>query len=284
MPIGVPFDGPVPGTEYIRISSEFGNGTHYYSTTQTWNADMTKVMVGNGIVDKNRLLDATNNFALLPVRINLNSDRIWSNVDPDIIYGLSGNALYKFNASTGQRQMIYSRPNGAAISLRGKAAIPDDDSKLLLYVPSENKLVSINLASTQVPRPVLGELNWTPYGNLRSGGMFLNFEHTGKYATVRTPDTRKTYRLSANLTNVVELPATPCCHSDSGYNTSGQSIQAETIWNGRLRIWNFDNQGIYNTASTINRTPGQSDYWFASYVSGRGQSDCGKSWIVSSCA
>ena len=28
MPLGVPFDGPVAGTEYVRISSSSGNGEH----------------------------------------------------------------------------------------------------------------------------------------------------------------------------------------------------------------------------------------------------------------
>ena len=280
MPIGVPFDGIIPGTEYIRISSNSGNGGHYYSSRQVWNADKTKLMIGDGLVDENRLLDATNGYSLLPQRINLNSNRVWSNVDPDIIYGLSGNTLFKVNVSTGSREPIYTRPNGAVLDLRGKATIPDDDSKMLLYVPSENKLVSINLQSNQVPRPVLGELDWTPYGSLKSGGMFLNYGHAGRYALLRTPVNGKLYRLSPDLTQVNEL-GSMCCHSDNALNIFGESVEAETIWSGRLRVHNYDTLSSYKTPSTIEKLPGLSSM-FPSYVSGRGQKQCGKGWVVMS--
>ena len=278
MPIGVPFDGPVPGTEYIRISSESGNGTHYYSTVQAWNADMTKVMIGNGVVDENRLLDATNNYSLLPMRVNLNSDRVWSNIDPDIVYGISGNALYKLNVSTGQREEIYRRPNGATIALRGKAAIPNDDSKLLLYVPDDNRLVSIDLASNRVPRPVLGELNFTPYGDLRSGGMFLNFDHSGKWATVRVPNSSQLYRLTPDLRDIRQLGDPMCCHSDHSYNAAGESVTSETLFGaaGSMRVYNYDTMTVTRTPSVV--TSGSRH--FPSYISGRGQQQCGRGWVI----
>ena len=269
MPLGVPFDGPVPGTEYIRISNENGNGGHYYSTVQIWNADMTKIMVGDGVVEKNRILDATNNFALLPQRIALSSDRIWSNVEPDIMYGISGNTtVYKLNVVTGERTAIYSRPNNATIAFMGKPNIPDDDSKMVFLVRDENKIVTIDLQSKAIPRPVLGELDWTPYGNLNTWGIFLNFEHTGNWAVVRPNENgggvgSVLHRLSPDL-KTVESIGPMCCHSDSAFNTSGQSIEAETRWNSRLRIHNYDTRSYYDSPQIINKPSDQSDYWFSS--------------------
>lgn len=285
MPLGVPFDGPVPGTEYIRISSADGNGGHYYSTVQAWNADMTMIMVGDGVPDKNRVLDASNNYSLLPQRINLSSERVWSNVEPNIIYGISGGTtVYRLDIITGNRTAIYSRPNNATISFMGKPNITDNDSKMVFLVRNENRIVTIDLQSSAIPRPVIGEIDWSPYGNLNTGGIFLNFEHAGNWVIVRPNNNgggvgSVLHRLSPDLTTVESI-GPMCCHSDSAFNTQGESIEAETIWNSRLRIYNYDNKSSYNTPIMINRTPGQSDYMFASYVSGRGQKTCGNSWVV----
>ncbi len=283
IPIGVPFDGPVPGTEYIRISSEKGNGVHYYSTSQAWNSDMTRVMIGDGSVDDNRLLDATNNFVLLPRRVSLTSDRVWSNVDPGIIYGISGGtSIYKFNIKTGERVAIYTRPNGRRISFMGKPAIPGDDSRMVFSALDENKLVSIDLSSTAIPRPVLGELPWGNYeGSITQFGLFINFDHSGKWVQVRPKGANSPlYRMTAELKNVEKL-GNMCCHSDSAYNTEGQSVIAETVWQSRLRIWNIDLKTQYRTPHVIDSSKGNIGL-FPSYVSGRGQKYCGKSWVLMS--
>lgn len=279
MPIGVPFDGPVPGTEYIRISSNNGNGDHYYSTRQAWNADMTKVMIGNGVVDDNRLLDVTNNYALLPRRIPLNSNRVWSNVDPDIIYGIAGNKLFKFNVSTGNNEEIFSLPNGGTLSTKGKAAIPDDDSKMLLYT-SGNRLISINLLSNRVPRPILGELDITPYGHFNVGGGFMNFEHTGDYVTLRPRGSNGNilYRISPDLSQVRRMESM-CCHSDSAIDVNGDSVQAESVWRHGVKILNFDTLSSYKVETTVTETPGLTSR-FPAYISGRGQKGCGRGWVV----
>lgn len=285
MPLGVPFDGPVPGTEYIRISSANGNGGHYYSTVQIWNSDMTKVMIGDGAYDDNRILDATNSYSLLPQRINLSSDRIWSNTDPNVFYGISGGTtVYRIDISTGERKAIYSRPNKARISFMGKPNIPDDDSKMVFLVQNENKIVTINLQSSQVPRPVLGELDWTPYGNLNTSGIFLNFEHAGNWVAVR-PNTSGggvgsvLHRISPDLSSVESI-GPMCCHSDSAFNTSGESVEAESISNSRLRIHNYDRKNSYDTPLVVHKSPGQSFSFFPSYVSGRGQKQCGRGWVL----
>jgi len=266
--LGVWEPGDIPGTEIMRVSDESGNGLHFYSSRQVWNADMTKVMVGDGGVNDNRLLDATNNFALLPTRIPLNANRVWSNTNPDLIYGMLGKTVFaSFNVTTGAVTPIYK--DGTTITMRSKMAIPGDDSKVVFYRPSENRIISYDIKN----RKILGTLVW-PKGNLNSGGGHIAYEWSGKWVTILpsvNAGGKHLHRLTPALTGLKVISKEPG-HSDMAYNTKGQSVQVVTLRNGRVVVANYDDPSAYYTSPTlVHSNPNQADSRQPFYISGRGQ-------------
>lgn len=266
--LGVWEPGDVPGTEIMRLSDADGNGLHFYSSRQVWNADMTKVMVGNGGVDENRVLDATNNFALLPNRVPLNSNRVWSNTNPDLIYGMLGKTVFaSFNVTTGITTPIYT--DKSTINMKSKMNIPGDDSKVVFYRPSENRIISYDIKN----RKILGTLVW-PTGNLNSGGGHVAYDWSGKWVTVLPSSSaggKYLHRLAPDLTGSTIISREPG-HSDMAYNTSGESVQVVTLRNGRVAVANYDDPDAYYTSPTlVHPNPNQSDSRQPFYISGRGQ-------------
>lgn len=222
----------------MRVSDASVHGLHYYSSRQAWNADNTILMIGNGVIADNKLLDATNNYALLPTRVPLNSHRVWSNTNPDLIYGMQGQSNFaSFNVKTGVTTILYSRPGGSTINIRTKGNLPGDDSKVALYEPSTNRLISFNIQT----QSVIAEIVW-PNGNINSGGGFVSYDWSGNWIMVQMDDSgpRNIFRMTPNLTNI-SLVATNGGHSDIAYNSIGESVHVVTRGNGSVAVNNLDN-------------------------------------------
>ncbi len=275
--LGVWEPGDVAGTEIMRVSDASGNGLHYYNSRQAWNADSTKMMIGNGGVDANRILDATNNYELLPTRIPLNSDRVWSNTNPSLIYGIlsPGESFVSFNVDTGVTTPLYTRP-GSKLAFRSKGNLPGDDSKVLLYEAATNTLISYDIANDRV----LGELVF-PHGDLNQGGGYLTFDWSGKWVTI-LPGTgaRTIYRAAADLTGLTAVDAQGG-HSDTAYNSVGESVQVTTRGNGSVQVTNYDDPSknyISPVFGGADPAVGAGERFTPDYISGRGTNVPG--WVA----
>ncbi len=265
--LGVWEPGDVSGTEIMRVSDDSGNGLHFYNSRQAWNVDMTKLMIGDGVVDENRLLDVTNNYALLPIRIPLNSQRVWSNTNPDLIYGIRGGTQFcVFNASTGVTTVLYTRPGNTVLSLRSKGNLPADDSKIALYEPSTNTVISYNIQTNSV----IAEMVW-PHGNINAGGNYLTYDWTGNWLVVGIGNSGL-YRMNPDLSGISQIHNN-VGHSDTAYDTNGESVQVITRGNGSVQVVNIDDPsqnyvspifGGADPAAGVLR-------WTPDYISGRGQ-------------
>ncbi len=273
--LGVWEPGDVPGTEIMRVSDDAGNGLHFYNSRQVWNIDMTKMMIGDGVINDNRLLDVTNNYALLPTRIPLNSQRVWSNTNPDLIYGMQGQSNFcVFNVSTGVNTVLYSRPGGSRISMRSKGNLPGDDSKVALYEPSTNRVISFDLQTNTI----IAEIVW-PNGNIETGGGHVTYDWSGNWLIVGLGDgTGRMYRVNPNLTGITQV-FNDVSHWDNAYNTNGESVRVQTRRNGSVQVVNYDDPSK-NYASPIFSAGNPSiNSLSPDYVSGRGQTGA-PGWVA----
>ncbi len=263
--LGVWEPGDVPGTEIMRVSDASGNGLHYFNTRQVWNSDMTKLMMGSGVVVDNKVLDATNNYAVLPNRVPLNSNRIWSNTNPDIVYGSQGQTDFAaFNVVTGVTTILYSRP--LPFSLKSKGNLPGDDSKIAFYEPSTNKIISYNMQTNSV----IAEIVW-PYPAF-TGGDYVTYDWTGNWIFVGTGSGGGLYRMTPNLTNITKI-YNDIEHYDFAYNTNGESVQVQTNGDGSVDVINVvDASKNYTSPIFGGADPAVGNNRATpDYVSGRGQ-------------
>jgi len=273
--LGVWEPGDVPGTEIMRVSDDSGNGLHFYNSRQVWNIDMTKVMVGDGVVTDNKLLDATNNYALLPTRIPLNSHRVWSNMNPNFIYGIRAQTQFcRFNVATGATTVLFSR--GTVINIRSKGNLPGDDSKIALYEPSTNRIISFNLQTNSI----IADIVW-PNGNISSGGGYVSYDWSGNWVLVGMGDgSGRFYRMTPNLTNITQVH-NETRHSDFAYNTAGESVHVLTKYNGSVHVINIDNPSKNYISPIFGGADPNSPSWSVTpdYISGRGQTGA-PGWIA----
>lgn len=273
--LGVWEPGDAPGTEIMRVSDASGNGLHYYNSRQVWNIDMTKMMIGDGVIADNKLLDATNNYALLPTRIPLNSHRVWSNTNPDFIYGIRAQTEFcRFNVSTGVTTVLFTR--GTIINIRSKGNLPGDDSKIALYEPSTNRIISFNIQTNSI----IAEIIW-PNGNISAGGGYVSYDWSGNWVVVGMGDgSDRLYRMTPNLTNITQVH-NQVRHSDFAYNTAGESVQVLTRYNGSVQVVNIDDPSKNYISSVFGGANPNTGSWTVTpdYISGRGQTGS-PGWIV----
>jgi len=264
--LGVWEPGDVPGTEIMRVSDASGHGLHYYNLRQVWNIDMTKMMIGNGPVVDNKLLDATNNYALLPTRVPLNSNRVWSNTNPDLVYGMQGPSNFcSFNVSTGVTTVLYSRPGGTLLLSGSKGNLPGDDSKMTFYESSTNRIISYNIQTNTV----IAEIVW-PHGTI-SGGAYVSYDWSGNWIVVGMGDgSGNLYRMNPDLTGITQI-FNDSEHFDFAYNTNGESVHVQTRRNGSVQVINLDNAANNYISPTFGGGAGANS-WSPDFVSGRGQS------------
>lgn len=105
--VGSSFEGLETRVVRITDTSSLGPGRtfrHSYSKRQPWNADGSLLLLAFG--SPSYLIDGKTFVSLGPIPVP--GDPIWSNHDPDIIYGVSGNAMVKFSVSTRTQSVIRS--------------------------------------------------------------------------------------------------------------------------------------------------------------------------------
>src|SRR5690606_34249028 len=115
-------------TEVMRITdSSLGSGRmfrHDYPMRQPWNADGSRLLLVNSPVN---LLDGKT-FAPMG-NLPLPGDAIWSNHDPDVIYGVSGNSFVKLDVSSRKQTTLRTFSGYSDIEIGGGEGNSSDDDR-----------------------------------------------------------------------------------------------------------------------------------------------------------
>ena len=140
---------PALGTVTTRVSN--GSGVrHAYSRISAWNADGSKILLGFGY--PGRMLDGRT-FADLGSFRQV-SQAIWSNVDPNRLYGAIGNAVYRQNATTAALTKLRTFTAYRSITIGDyEGGISDDDRFMALIGTTSTgvrHLITYNVAANTV--------------------------------------------------------------------------------------------------------------------------------------
>lgn len=125
------------GTMITRISDAEGFGVsdrvikHDYARRAAWNADGTRVLLVNPWPA--RVLDATS-WAPIGEPHRTPTDALWSNLDPDRMFGLSADQLVSYSVSMRSSTVLRAFPGYDALSIGGGEGVQSDDDRYLVLI------------------------------------------------------------------------------------------------------------------------------------------------------
>jgi len=209
MPVGIPkpaylepFIDPVYGSSVICISDEdvFGPTAmgstdwwapyrrHSWHKIQPWNADGSKIMINltfPAYLVNGKTYEFIKRYDPKKVQNHPPSEAIWSNTNPDLMYGVSGNALIEFNVKTSIRKTLHTFSNYNAISLglyEGNLSI--DDKYIALWCPKGSVYTTVvyNLQSDAV----VSTFDMGAYGvnDYATGVNWVSMSQSGDYVVI----------------------------------------------------------------------------------------------------
>ncbi|MEO8216227.1 MAG: hypothetical protein ABI718_04005 [Acidobacteriota bacterium] len=222
---------PIDGLETLitRISDAgvFGGSQriyrHFYSKRQPWNSDGSRLLLA---FENNAYLLDGKTYRLIDTFTPW-SDPIWSNKDPDILYGVASSpgGLVEYRVSTRTFRIVQSFPEWADTSIGvGEGNLSDDDryvalvgvSKsgvdVLVYNVGDEKIVS----RKAFPGPItLGQdLDWA---SVSPSGRFVVVCLNGKVKAHDVYD-------SQTMTFLRRLTFGSASHADMGYDSDGNEV------------------------------------------------------------
>jgi hypothetical protein len=213
------------GTQAMRITdaSTMGSGDrrHAYAKRQPWNADGSRLLLLKG--SPARLLDGRT-FKYLGT-VSAPGDAIWSNKDPNILFGVSGNAFLKYNVATKSR--VFSRSFDGYSRIRiggGEGNVSDDDRYVALVGERSGGVDVIVYDISQNAIVVTKKFDGFsgPYGDLDSAGV----SPSGRYVLVGITNPNKNYDLYdlKTMSYLRRLVSGQLSHGDMGYSAEGDEV------------------------------------------------------------
>jgi hypothetical protein len=204
---------PTLGTSTTRISSTSGV-RQAYSRLSAWNSNGSKILLSFSY--PGRMLDGRT-YADLGSFSQI-ANAIWSNVDPNKIYGAdaagNGNRLYSQNATSGALTVLYSFAGYSYVTIGdGEGGVSDDDRYIALfgYPASGGKhIIVFDLIARTVVADVAAP----------SGTDNAQISRKGNYVVVVGATTR---RYTRNLSSYITLYAYGN-HGDNALDASGNEI------------------------------------------------------------
>lgn len=152
-----------------------GKARHQYSKRQAWNRDETLLMVGGALLD-------ARDFSIKRKYVPMNSERNWSNLDPDKLFGIKHpNAFASYSPSRDQLTVLrtFSEYSNCTIG-DAEGNISNDDRFVMLACTggSGKYLVSYDIANDRIlgRMKARGDFNWG------------SFTPSGKYIVVENND------------------------------------------------------------------------------------------------
>ena len=211
------------GNEVIRISDagEFGttgqNLRHRYSLDQPWNSDGTLIKLAGYPA---AILDAETNELLYWA--NIPSSASWSNSDPVLMYGMSGNSVVSYDVTTNNRETLHTFSEFSYIKYGyGKGNTSNDDKYIGLIGRNgdDQTLIVYNIEDdVVVGTRFIGSVNLSWFSVSPSGLFAVEY-----YAEDGSGDEQGIKVLDIDLTNRRHLNDYTT-HSDLGTNIDGEDV------------------------------------------------------------
>ncbi|TYA58944.1 T9SS type A sorting domain-containing protein [Formosa maritima] len=211
------------GNEVIRISDaiEFGttdqNLRHRYSLDQPWNSDETLIKLAGYPA---AILDGDTYEFLYWASIP--SSASWSNLNPSIMYGVSGNSIVSYDVTTNDSETLHTFSEFSYIKYGyGKGNTSNDDKYIGLIGRNGNDqtLIVYNIQdNVVVATKFIGEVNLSWFSISPSGLYAVEY-----YAEDGSGDEQGIKVLDIDLTNRRHLNDYTT-HSDLGLNINGEDV------------------------------------------------------------
>src|SRR5690606_24251896 len=225
--------GPVPGylsasklddlgTEVMRITdSSFGSGRifrHAYSMRQPWNADSTLLLLENSPVN---LLDGK---SFEPIgTMALPGDPVWSNLDPNVMYGVAGNRFVKYGVSPRSQTTLRTFSGYSRVHIGGGEGNISDDDRYVALIGERSGGVDVlvyDIANDKVQSTKRFDNYSGPWGDIDAA----HISRSGKYVVVSVRKSGEAYDLydAQTMTLLRRLVDRWIPHSDMGYTMEGE--------------------------------------------------------------
>jgi len=223
--------GDVPGVTLTRISdnSVFGlsNGQarHRYSKRPAWNANETRMDVGNKVLDGS-------NYDILVNFIPLSSARSWSYTDPNMMFGIAydpkPNVFTRWNANTGELQAlrVFSEYDQCSMG-SGEGSLSNDDRYVALVCHGGSRGVEEVLSYDIRNDEILGRVatrsdyNWA---SVSSSGSYIVVENNASGSS-----DRQLVRYDLDMQNRTIL-TDKRHHGDMGVDNNGDDVYVMINW------------------------------------------------------
>ena len=213
---------PDLGTSVMRITDPStmgsGNRRHAYSKRQPWNADSSRLLLA--YKSPYQMLDGRT-FRSLGTT-SAPGDPIWSNVDPDLIYGVSGNSFVKFRPSTNSTISRRQFSQYSRIRIGGGEGNQSDNDRYVALVGERSGGVDVfvyDISNDVVVSTAKFDGFTGPYGDIDSAGV----SPSGRYVLVGITRPNKNYDLYdlQTMTFLRRLVSNQLSHGDMGYTAEG---------------------------------------------------------------
>ena len=225
----VPVAYPETGTTITRITDRPAGDTatrvfkHDYARRAAWNADGSRLMLIRPYPAQ--LLDGTTYRPI--ARHGTPSDPIWSNRDPDLIFGLTdGDALVRYSVATERMTVVRRFAGYDSLSIGGGEGVQSDDDRYLVLLGSRrggvDLIVHDLVDGTTAVKPFPGLTG--PNGDIDWAGV----SPSGRFVVVKVDRGRfdrgfDVYDLRT-LTRQRRLLPGSQAHADLGYDDQGDEV------------------------------------------------------------
>jgi len=222
------------GTRVMRITdSSLGSGRvfrHAYSMRQPWNADGSRLLLVRSPI---QLLDGR---TYEPIgSLSLPSDAVWSNKDPDVLFGVVGDSFVRVKVSTRTRTTMRMFPEYSQIYIGGGEGNVSDDDRRVVLIGKRSGGVDVlvyDIANDAVVSTRRFNGYSGPHGDIDSAVI----SRSGRYVLVGVKEPLG-YDLydAQNMQFLRRLVNNQRSHSDIGYTMEGHEALI-TSANGRSGI------------------------------------------------
>ena len=223
----------IPGATIVtRISDNTtfglkdGRARHQYSKRQAWNSDESLLEIGGKLID-------SSNYDIVIEKIPLSTERVWSNVDPDIMYGLNysnekRNVFSAFNVSNQSTSLIFTLDDFDKCSIgHGEGTITNNDQRIL-FLCTRGEEQRTYLITYDLPgRTILGETTTADRVD------WAGFSQSGQFVLMDSSETRDSNKYLTRYTPELKHPTLLSRirhHGDFGVDDNGDDVYAMIGW------------------------------------------------------
>ena len=217
---------PTFGTKIMRITTTAGL-THYYAKDQPWNCTMTRVKLTRGV-----LLDKS----YKQIGTNVPGDETrWSNLDPDIMFQVTGTTIRKCNISTGNNQTLRTFSGYTSVYLGPwEGNLSKDDKRAVLAGNKGGTLelivYNIETNTVEATKSMGGSFDDLDWATISQSGNYVicNWNTNGS-------GTRQGVELYDRNLNFLRQLLVTGEHADAGYDSRGNEVYVSLTCGERSR-------------------------------------------------